>query len=75
MKFIVLVRLISTQSALDDVAEVKDAVGFAEKADVSGARFLLHYTSISGVRCCIRRGIVTSEPAFELRSVIEPKRS
>jgi hypothetical protein len=50
--------LISIQSALGDVAEVKGAVGFAEIADVSDARFLLHYMSISGVRCCIRRDIL-----------------
>jgi hypothetical protein len=33
MKFIALGPLFSTQSALGDVAEVKDAVGFAEIAD------------------------------------------
>jgi hypothetical protein len=33
MKFIALGPVLSTQSALGDVAEVKDAVGFAEKAD------------------------------------------
>ena len=34
MKFIALATMLSTQSALGDVAKVKDAVGFAEKADI-----------------------------------------
>jgi hypothetical protein len=37
MKFIALSPLFSTQSALGDVAEVKDAVGFAELADIAHA--------------------------------------
>jgi hypothetical protein len=48
MKFIALAPMLSTQSALRDVAEVKDAVGFAEFADIGIP--VMYYTMCSYAR-------------------------
>ena len=51
MKFIALGPLSSTQSALGDVAEIKDAVGFAEKEDIDRINKPLGHWSRDHVRC------------------------